>query len=479
MQKKKNRQQGVSLLIALMMVLLLSTLAASVMLVTNSEVWSTGNYRLMVQARYAAEAGAQRTANWIIYSLPLPATPASFDMTKSPVQYNNKAVFLSASSSMASNYPDAATQTAFNGALHAQTIPGMSNGLTYSTTAELVNMRKVTSFPAGSTDYLETWLITSTGSIAGVRNANVQVQQTIERFWSPLTNYALFATGNTCGSITFAGGATTDSFDSSAGTYATTVQASKGDVGTNGNLSMSGAPTTINGSLSDPNSGTGACAAGGVTALTGSGVTGGITHLSAPIVFPNPPAPSPAPPTTNQAISGSCPAGINAIAGCVNLAAKSISLPPGQYGNLSMSGGTTLHMTAGTYNINSLILSGNSPIAVDSVPVVLNIAGSGATTAIDLTGGVLVNNGGVPSNFVVLYAGSAAVTLAGGTAAYGVVYAPNAAITMTGNSSWFGAVVGKTETDSGGAPIHYDRALSRNAVQMGKYWTTGFAWNKN
>jgi len=39
---------------------------------------------------------------------------------------------------------------------------------------------------------------------------------------------------------------------------------------------------------------------------------------------------------------------------------------PGSYGNLGLSGGTTMHLSAGTYNLNSFTLSGNSVLYVDS-----------------------------------------------------------------------------------------------------------------
>src|SRR6185369_6702139 len=58
--------------------------------------------------------------------------------------------------------------------------------------------------------------------------------------------YAVFATGTACPTINISSSGYTDSYDSSAGTYAATVQTTGGDVGTNGNLTMSGS-STING----------------------------------------------------------------------------------------------------------------------------------------------------------------------------------------------------------------------------------------
>ena len=59
-----------------------------------------------------------------------------------------------------------------------------------------------------------------------------------------------------------------------------------------------GNPTTINGSLSTPRSGVGACTANNVTAETISGnatVTNGLNQLSQPVQFPTPAAPNPLP----------------------------------------------------------------------------------------------------------------------------------------------------------------------------------------
>ena len=75
-----------------------------------------------------------------------------------------------------------------------------------------------------------------------------------------------------------------------------------GDVGTNGNLALSGTPTTINGTLSTPRTGVGSCTANNVTALTVSGqatVSEGLVELPQVVSYDTPPAPSPLPPTTS------------------------------------------------------------------------------------------------------------------------------------------------------------------------------------
>jgi hypothetical protein len=445
-------------------------------MVTNTEIGTTANYRLVTQARYAAEAGAASTANWLMTNSPGPTDTTGLDTSKYPVQLtaNNKAVVLSAMSGVSSNYPDSTNtiQNGFNSDLGSQSMPGLSN-VKYSTEATLLSMT-----PVGGTQYLQTWQIVSQSSITGFSNAQVQVTQTIQRIvGSALYNNAIYATGNTCGAVILSGGSITNSFDSSAGTYAATIQPS-GNVATNGNVNLSGGLTHVNGNLTSPNSGSGSCSSGGMTAYSASGgasITGTINTGGPTLGYTDPAAPSPAPPTTNESLSGNC--GSPAMSGCTNVSSNNVAVVPGTYGNLTVSGGTSIHLSAGTYNLNSLVLSGGSPLVVDSGPVIINVAGSGKATAIDLSGGSVSNPSGIAANCQFLYDGTGAVKLSGGSASYAVVDAPNAAITFSGGSNWFGAVIGKTVNDSGGTAVHYDRSLASNAA-AGKFQLVGFTWNK-
>jgi Tfp pilus assembly protein PilX len=488
---KTQNNRGVALVLALLMIVLLSVLVALIITVTNTEVWATMNYRLLVQARYAAEAGAQATESWIVHNYTAPTTITTcsasittncYTLTARPVQYTAAAgtaasVVLSAVSGVASNYSVASVQTAFNTALSSQKLPGLTNA-TYSTYATLLSMTPVSAFGGGSS-YLQTWQITSQGTITGVRNAQVQVVQTLNRGTSSILSYGVFATSAACGAITFTNGATTNSFNSSAGTYAATETASGGNIGTNGNFSETGG-VVINGSLSTPKSGTGACSSASPDALTtsgGSSVTGGEIALSAAVSMPTPSAPSPTPPTTaaNVPSSGGC----GGVAGCSTIVAySSLAFAPGQYGNINTSNGITVHLSAGTYNINSLTMAGGTSLVLDSTPVVINIAGTGVGTALSLSGGALDNSGGVPANLQFVYGGSDAIALAGGTGSYAVVYAPNAPVTMSNGADWYGAIVGSTINNSGGTAVHFDRAITNSLVQLGNYVASTFSWSK-
>ena len=138
-----------------------------------------------------------------------------------------------------------------------------------------------------------------------------------------------------------------------------------------------------------------------------------------------------------------------------------------------------MHVSKGAYNLNSLTLSGNSTLVVDSGPVVINIAGnslSGGGTALDLTGGSTANASGMPSNLQFYYGGSRSVKLSGGAGNFAVVYAPNSPITVSGGSHFFGSIIGSTITLSGGTAMHYDRSLA--AIAGGSYlWFNSAAMN--
>jgi hypothetical protein len=296
-----------------------------------------------------------------------------------------------------------------------------------------------------------------------------------------LYSYAIFATANSCGAITLSGGSTVDSFNSSMGPYSpSNDQLSGGNVGTNGNVTLNGSKTTIYGSAAVDSMTTGNCSKTSDPGLTTSGgaqVTGppagGLVALNGPITYPAPPAPNPAPPTTDQNISGSCPSGMT---GCKNTGNKTVTLPPGSYGNVQLNGGTTANLATGTYDFNSLILSGNSVLYVSpgSGPIIINVAGnglSGGNSALDLSGGSMVNASGKPSNLEFFYGGTHGVNLSGGLQAYATLYAPMAPVNMSGGTDFFGALIGSTVTDSGGTKIHYDTSLTD--VASGQYlWFT-------
>src|SRR5258708_4639758 len=214
--KGNHPEAGVALIIALLTLLILSVLAASIIFVTQTKTWATANNRSMVQARYAAEAGAQKTLNWLRYTYLPPGNPAAyFDQKKYPVQLiGGGDVVLWAMSATNPNlpYPTGAgalcgasnCQTLFN-ALHSASVPGVGVPASYEVTAKLLTIQGAT----------QTWEITSQGNVQGIRNAQVQVVMKVERNPTPLFDYGIVGLGNTCGDVTFTGGLM-DAWDSSA-----------------------------------------------------------------------------------------------------------------------------------------------------------------------------------------------------------------------------------------------------------------------
>ena len=262
-------------------------------------------------------------------------------------------------------------------------------------------------------------------------------------------DFAAYATGTGCGALNLSGGAYTDSFDSSQGTYAQTKQLANGNVGVTGNATLSG-QAKINGSIAALNTTVGACQ-NGVPGISPSGqavVTAGYIRLTAAPPFPNPPRTTP----------GSSDVGIT----------KNTSLSPGSFGNIAVSGGATLTLAPGTYYINSVTLSGGSIVTVSPPGQVViqvagnNLTGNKAPRPINLSGGRIVNPSGIPLNFQLLYGGSLPVTLSGGSACYAIAYAPHSPAALSGGSDWYGVLVVGTLDDSGGTPIHYDRSLGVN-----------------
>jgi Tfp pilus assembly protein PilX len=481
----KRCERGIALIMTLILLVIISVMAVSLTFVARSETWSSMNYRLMSQARDAAESGVNRTTNHLLNSYTSPAgvgadLMTNYDTTVSPVTYGGNPVILSGDSSVSSNYPVSSVQSAFDGATHGTLTAGTTN-VAYKASAQLLSMREFDKYGGGKAT-VQTWEITSTGSVSGVQAATVTVTAKLERQASPVFTYAAFATFNGCDALNFGGGGTSSSYDSQAALSGGVpiVSNSGGNVGTNGSMSTVGNPTTIYGTLSTPRTGVGACSSTTVTAWDPSNgtVTGGLVQLPQEIVYPTPDPPSPMPPTTSVTVNTSC-----GLAGCTTISSKNYNLAPNSnpgFGNIAVNGGATIHLSAGTYTFNSLTLNGGSTIVVDSGPVILQIAGAGVATPLDLSGGNLTNTTGgyLPENFQVFYAGTGEIKLKGGAEAAGLLYAPNATFNFGGGGDWYGAVIGKYMTDMGGTAIHYDRRLKNTMLIPGPYTLDSFNWKK-
>jgi RHS repeat-associated protein len=123
-----------------------------------------------------------------------------------------------------------------------------------------------------------------------------------------------------------------------------------------------------------------------------------------------------------------------------------MTLPPGNYRNISISGGSGVKLgvagqtTPVTYNLSSFVINGNSQIQVVS-PVILNLA-----TGLNLNASV-----GVSSNpeWLKVNVATGNVTLNGNSSLYGGVIAPDSIVTINGNTLLVGNVVCKKLTING------------------------------
>jgi len=522
-----NNERGVALILALFLTAALSVLAGSLMFLSQSETYASMNYRMMSQARYAAEAGVQKAGSFLFdttqYTKPGNSGAdllANYNYTSSPVTWGGRPVVLSTTAG-ASNYPVNAVITAFQAAAQGQLNAGGTT-VSYSTTARLLSMQTFDPYggtPSGNPGVVQLWEITSLGTLTGSRTATVQVVALAEQPVWPANSYGAFATANTCGALNFGGTTDVNSYDSTGmtGNASPTIVNSGGNVGTNGNLTIGGS-VDVYGNLYTPRTGVGNCTAGSVTALTESGsaaVAGSTIPLPGNIAYPTPQLPSPMPGTNTVSITQS-----NVASGCTLLGFTSgctitssgsgatqmttisisaggapISLP-----NVSLSSHVTLEIAgnaapAQAVNLNSLDLTGGGTIAVkasaSNQAVIVNLVGKNADgsnmdTVMDFGG----NSGGQYSNnstctgcsqfdasmLQFVYAGPGNISMRGNSGAAATFYAPNASVIMKGTADLYGSLLGKTVDNQGNANIHYDRRLSHDFYVEGAQSLGTFTW---
>jgi len=264
-------------------------------------------------------------------------------------------------------------------------------------------------------------------------NASSNAKAVIEALFSrtSLFRCALCAKGD----ITFSGGAVVDSFDSSVGPYTAATAGSQGDAQANGNISLSGTPTTVQGSAS---------AGGTVSTNAGAIVTGTTANGAVPLPFP--PEPPCGPPWS---------LGLGIIGGIYDPLT----------GQLRATGGTNITLADGTYCLSSINLSGSSALTVNG-PVTIHL-----TDRSDLTGGGVMNTTRIAQNLQIFSSytsSSQGITIAGGSLAYMSIYAPNAQVKFSGGSDFYGQAVGGSVVNTGGTNVHYDTSFNdgRGSVEL-------------
>jgi len=222
----------------------------------------------------------------------------------------------------------------------------------------------------------------------------------------------------------------TDSFDSSLGSYdATTNRGKGGDIGGNADVTLDDS-VQVWGNVR-----------AGDAIHNGSGVTvtGAQTDsLSPNLTSPGEPLPSVTPGTTPTT------------------------------GLIVTSGTYTL--TAGTYYYTSLTMSSNTTLATSGGPVTVYVTGAvsiGNSVTIGTHPGtqlqIITKSDGTNSDFTTLAAGDN-FTL------YGSLYGKNTNITLGNDSRTFGSVIGRIIRMGDRSAVHFDQAISRREVcHNGKY----------
>ena len=487
-------EEGIALVLAMFMVLIVSLLGASLTTVGRTETLSSLNYKTMSQARYAAESGLHSAANYLIHVYQPPGVDAgdalaNYDMKVSPVEFNGDPVVLTTATGENSHYPVAGKIDAFK--LGAKGDLQMATSkTTFTARAELLSMRVFADAYSGGNNTIQTWRITGIGTIRGAAAAAIEVSAIIETQAVPAYRYAAFATDDKCEALYFGGGGLTDSYDSknNVGNNATIDDPPfGGDVGTNGGLKVSGNTSIVNGTLSTPRSGVGTCDNANVIALDGDPPdVKSMVQLPQGIKMRTPETIVPAPPLTAYDLkkTGGCPAGSPPECTSVSdvITFTPVGLTPVQLGDVSLLAQAKVHLKAGIYEVNSLQVAGNAELTIDSGPVVFRVAGKDASgndlaTPIIINGGGLVNGAKVPKNLQFVYGGKGDIQINGGSNNSFLAYAPNASITINGGAEMYGALVGGKIKDMGSAKIHYDRQLGGWALTEGNPTMTSFTWS--
>jgi Tfp pilus assembly protein PilX len=270
----RHSEAGVALIMALICVLVISMLAAGVVFSTQTELWTTANYRQVTQARYVAEAGAQQAANWIIQNWTPPANftdTTQFNLSVFPALYvggSTPSKIVLASTTMGAitdtygNITGGSTlDNNFKTALHAISTPftAVPGGASFDVAVQLLSATQ--DLAAGQ--WVTKWKIISQGTVTGFRNAKVQVveviadvpQTTTSSQTVPNFNYAVLATGTGCGVVSMSGGQYTNAYNSTAsgnpGNANPTLLGTGGSVASFGNISVTNG-AYINGNVYSP-----------------------------------------------------------------------------------------------------------------------------------------------------------------------------------------------------------------------------------
>jgi hypothetical protein len=278
----RRDESGVALIIALLTLLIVSTLAAGLMYTTQSEIWTTANYRAVTAARYAAEAGVQRATYWISQNnaaLAADIVSGSLVVTGVPVTTSggNTVVLAPPSTattgiaapiagitdtfSLIDSSLDTTATTSFNKTLNSTTspFPTVAGTPNYTVAVQLLS---ATNDPQAG--WITSWKIISQGTVSGVRQSKVQVVATVENKIIPSSGtssvsvpafkFGAWANSASCDAIEITGGSNTESYNSSTqlGVASPSLTTGGGDIATLGNVYLHNT-AMVDGNIFAPN----------------------------------------------------------------------------------------------------------------------------------------------------------------------------------------------------------------------------------
>ena len=146
-----------------------------------------------------------------------------------------------------------------------------------------------------------------------------------------------------------------------------------------------------------------------------------------------------------------------------NTTIRNKTMTGGSYGNVTLQGNVVL--TGGTannpvvYTMNSLTLNGNANVTTTG-PIVINLAGVNQSVVLQMNGSSFIaNTSGIPSNLVINYGGTGTMNVNGGNQAYAVINAPNAVLSYGGGAAFYGSAIASVIDDHGGVNLYWDQAL--------------------
>lgn len=390
--------------LALGFMVVLLVIAAGVHGLVLAQLHGSGMLRQRIAAQQLAEGGIARTLAWFNstnYQVPDPKTLSA----TVPVRLKTGTVPVTLPANHPDGYTDALGQVRSGVVGNFQKYLTNQSGSvgTYTVSATLMAAQP------------ETWEAIAT---AQVGTASQQAGAILVRDQQALFADALFGRDN----LVLNGRASTDSYDSSLGAYGGANVFQTGSVRSNGDINLTGGAVVNGDAIPGPDH---------VVSTNGNAtVTGVSTAASSEKSLPVPVVP----------------------ANAVNL------------GAINLSGKATQTLTAGTYLVSSLSITGNGQLIIDASKGPVNVYVSGA---VSVAGNGITNSSGLPSNFNLVETGTAAVSLAGNGTFSGTVYAPTSAVTLSGNGTTFGAVLGASLNLVGNGVIHFDQALRTSTTVPG------------